>query len=417
MSSPAVVADPAARYAAVRTTTERLAQPLSPEDCQVQSMPDVSPTKWHLAHTTWFFETFVLESRPGFAPFHPRYRYLFNSYYNAVGEMYPRPRRGLLSRPSLEDVLAYRAHVDEAVGRLLEKGALSPAQEKVVELGLHHEQQHQELLVMDIQHVLATNPLHPAYDALPVPPVVDPGPMGFLDFEAALVEIGHAGEGFAYDNEGPRHRVFTEAFSLADRPVTCGEYLDFMADGGYERPELWLSEGWALIQQEGWRAPLYWEKGEKGWRRAGLTGLAAVRSDLPVVHLSYYEADAFARWKGGRLPTEAEWERAALHAEGAPGALQEDGWLQPLGVEGGGLRQMRGDVWEWTSSPYTPYPGYAPADGALGEYNAKFMSNQMVLRGGCCATPGDHLRLTYRNFFPPHSRWLFGGVRLAKDAG
>ena len=407
------------RFDAVRQASVDLASPLSAEDQQIQSMPDVSPTKWHLAHVTWFFETFLLQPNlEGYQPFDRVFGYLFNSYYEAVGERHPRPQRGLLSRPSLEHVLAYRAHVDEAMDRLI--GAVSDAAwarlEPLVELGLHHEQQHQELILMDIKHVFWTNPLLPAYAPAPYAPAETAPPLEWLDFDGGLIEIGHDGSGFAFDNEGPRHKVWIEPYRLASRLATCGEYLAFIEDGGYRRPELWLSDGWASVGREGWTCPLYWRSAEDGgWEIFTLSGERPLDPAEPVSHLSYYEADAFARWSGARLPTEAEWEAAA---SGSPssGNLAGQRHYHPRAASGGGLRQMIGDLWEWTMSPYVAYPRYQPPEGAVGEYNGKFMSGQMVLRGGAAVTPEDHVRITYRNFFPPAARWAFSGVRLAADA-
>ena len=388
-----------------------LVSPLSAEDCLVQSMDDVSPTKWHLAHTTWFFETFVLENQPAFQPYDPRFRVLFNSYYNAVGEQHPRPKRGLVSRPRLEEVLAYREAVDAKVSALLDHDDLDEDLRRVVEVGLQHEQQHQELILMDIKHVFSCNPDRPAYRDLSVAPEVRPPDSQWILFDGGLRDIGHAGQAFAFDNETPRHKAFVGAFALASRLVTVGEYREFMADGGYEMPELWLSDGWATIQAHDWKAPLYWEP--EG-RIHTLGGVRDLRDDEPVCHVSYYEADAFASWREARLPTEAEWEIAAATLE-VDGNFVESDFLHPAPTASPSLTQMFGDVWEWTSSPYVAYPGYRPLAGALGEYNGKFMSNQMVLRGGCCVSPQSHLRATYRNFFPPHSRWQFGGLRLARD--
>jgi ergothioneine biosynthesis protein EgtB len=405
------------RYREVRRATESLAASLSPEDCQLQSMPDASPVKWHLAHTTWFFETFVLESgAPGYRPFHPQFRVLFNSYYNTVGDQYPRPERGLLSRPSLEEVFAYRAHVDERMQTLLnrELRAEDPAA-SVIELGLHHEQQHQELILTDVKHGLSCNPLRPAYRDVVSPAAGTAGALRWNNFAAGVYEIGHNGDGFAFDNEGPRHRVALNAFEIASRPVTNAEYVEFIDDGGYRRPELWLSDAWATVQQRRWQAPLYWQPGEHGWDVFTLTGLRAVAPAEPVCHVSLYEADAFARWRGCRLPSEAEWEVAAA-PEPVVGNFVEQGVFHPAAAAGaGGLEQIYGDVWEWTQSAYGPYPGYRAVAGALGEYNGKFMCNQMVLRGGSCATPASHMRATYRNFFYPDSRWQFSGIRLARD--
>ncbi|MFN3514678.1 MAG: ergothioneine biosynthesis protein EgtB [Phenylobacterium sp.] len=408
--------DPAARYARVREATAALVRHLPIEDLTIQSMPDASPAKWHLAHTTWFFETFLLEPQlEGYRRFHPAYAYLFNSYYEALGPRQPRPQRGLLSRPPLSDVLAYRAHVDAGMARLLAERPDSVA--GLLDLGLAHEEQHQELILMDLLHLYAQSPLKPAYARAPALPVgADPGPMGAVEFEGGLVEIGHAGAGFAFDNEGPRHTAYLAPYRLADRLVTNAEWLAFMEDGGYARPELWLSDGWALVQAEGWRAPLYWEEGERGWLAMTLQGLRAIAPHAPVTHISFYEAEAYAAWAGARLPTEAEWEHAV---QGLPvrGNFLEDRQFGPsAAAPGQGLRQAYGDCWEWTRSAYGPHPGFRPAAGAVGEYNGKFMSGQMVLRGGCCVTPAGHVRPTYRNFFHPHQRWMFSGLRLAWDA-
>jgi len=409
-------ARPLERYLAVRRATETLTRPLTPEDQLAQSMPDASPTKWHLAHTTWFFETFLLI--PGLAdyrPFDPRFGYLFNSYYEAVGPRQPRPQRGLITRPSLDDVLAYRGHVDAGMTRLLAEGAGEHA--GLLELGLAHEEQHQELILMDILHLFAQSPLSPAYaPPRPLSPLADPGPAAQAAFHGGLAEIGHAGGGFAFDNESPRHKVWLAPYRLADRLVTNGEWLQFMTAGGYERPEFWLSAGWEAVQAEGWRAPLYWGLEDGVWRTMTLTGRRPVDPHAPVVHVSFYEAEAYAAWAGARLPTEAEWEHAV---RGLPvsGNFLDRARLEPAPApEGGGLRQMFGDVWEWTRSAYSPYPGFHAAGGAVGEYNGKFMAGQFVLRGGACVTPSGHARATYRNFFAPHQRWMFSGVRLAWDA-
>ncbi len=407
----------AADFRAVRARTLELAAPLSAEDQMVQSMPDASPTKWHLAHTTWFFETFVLAAQPGGGrASDPRYRVLFNSYYDAVGEQWTRARRGLLSRPSLTEVHDYRRFADEAVARLLETGGLTEAQLATIELGLHHEQQHQELLLTDIKHAFGTSLLEPAYR----PPLHgaapgEPRPIRFIGFGEGVVSVGHEGGGFAFDNEGLRHRRFQRAFAIADRPVTCGEYLAFIRDRGYARPELWLSDGWHACQAEGWRAPLYWAEREGRFAAYTLAGVHPVDEREPVMHVSYFEADAYARWAGARLPTEDEWERAATEAPAearGPGHFADSGRFHP----GPARAVFAGDVWQWTQSPYAPYPGYRPPPGALGEYNGKFMCNQMVLRGGSCLTPAGHWRPSYRNFFPPAARWQATGIRLAKDA-
>jgi ergothioneine biosynthesis protein EgtB len=398
------------RYGAVRDLTETLASPLSPEDQTVQSMPDVSPTKWHRAHTTWFFETFLLT--PGLAGYRercPEYGYLFNSYYEAVGARHPRAARGVITRPGIEEVAAYRRHVDGAMADLVERLERRPEAGTLglVELGVHHEQQHQELLLMDIKHVLSRNLMRPTYrDGAAAG---GPAPAsGWAEHHGGVVEIGHDGDGFAFDNESPRHPVLLAPFAVADRPVTCGEWQAFIDEGGYRRPELWLSDGWYAVQAEGWEAPLYWSRDGDGWEVFTLHGPKPVDPAEPVCHVSLYEADAFARWAGARLPTEAEWEVAVGPRVDAGQAL-DLGRLHP--AAGGGP----GQVWEWTGSAYLAYPGFRPAAGAVGEYNGKFMSNQHVLRGGCCVTPGGHTRPTYRNFFPPSARWPFTGVRLARD--
>ncbi|HKJ70616.1 MAG TPA: ergothioneine biosynthesis protein EgtB [Gammaproteobacteria bacterium] len=407
------------RYRRIRARTRALCAPLSAEDCSAQSMTEASPVKWHLAHTTWFFETFVLEAHePGFRPFDEAYRVLFNSYYNGIGEQHPRARRGLLTRPSLAEVLAYREQVDERVTTFLAGGA-PPEVRALVELGLHHEQQHQELILMDVKHLLSTNPLEPAYAPIRA---ASSGPgtapaMAWHPFPEGVREIGHSGGGFAFDNEAPRHRVFLEPFRLASRPVTCGEFQAFIADGGYRRPELWLDEGWATVRERGWEAPQYWRRNSSGgWELFTLTGRRPLDPAEPVCHLSYFEAEAYARWADARLPSESEWEVAQTEAGGTDGPFQEDGRLHPQAParSGEGLSQMLGGLWEWTASAYLPYPGFEPAGGAVGEYNGKFMVNQMVLRGGSCATPADHIRPTYRNFFPPDARWPFTGLRLAR---
>jgi ergothioneine biosynthesis protein EgtB len=395
-------------YPDVRARTEALAAVLSPEDQTVQSMPDVSPTKWHRAHTTWFFETFLLvPSLAGYDAFDPSYAYLFNSYYEAAGPRHSRVNRGQLSRPGIVDIASYRTHVDAAMGDLLDADPstvdkLAP----LVQLGLHHEQQHQELLLMDIKHVLSVNPLRPAYcaGAPGLHPVADaaPAPLAWHPAPGGVVGIGSAADGFSYDNERPRHDALLQPHEVADRLVTAGDWLSFMADGGYARPELWMSDGWATVQAEGWEAPLYWEADGTGWSVFTLGGLVPVDPTAPVCHVSWYEADAFARWSGARLPWEAEWEQAAPEPA-LPGATEgPGGWY--------------GQVWQWTASPYSPYPGFAPDPGAVGEYNGKFMVNQQVLRGSCCVTSPGHARRTYRNFFPPSARWPFTGLRLARDA-
>jgi ergothioneine biosynthesis protein EgtB len=406
------------RLLAVRRTTEALCEGLSAEDCQLQSMDDASPVKWHLAHTTWFFETFVLEpGLPGYRSPDPAYKVLFNSYYVGVGQRHPRPQRGLLSRPSLEAVRAYRGHVDQQLARFLQPGA-DASLAALAALGLHHEQQHQELILTDLKHHFSCNPLQPAYRPPPAAATAPLAPLRFLPFEGGLVEMGHAGGSFAFDNELPRHKVWLARFELGDRLVTQSEFAAFIADGGYRRPELWLSEGWDVRQREGWEAPLYWQGGPD-WQAFTLHGTQSLQGDAPVCHISYYEADAYARWAGARLPTEAEWEHAAQRsgdgAWQAAGALLDEARFHPAPApRGDGLKQLFGDTWEWTGSAYLPYPGYRPAEGAVGEYNGKFMINQMVLRGGSCATPRSHLRASYRNFFPAHARWQFSGLRLAR---
>lgn len=408
----------AERYRDVRRQTEALCEPLTPEDMMVQSCAEASPAKWHLAHTTWFFETFLLrEFLPGYKAFHPDFYWLFNSYYNAVSDQPLKKLRGSFSRPSLEEIVAYRQHVDAAMGRWIENGVDDEAARRM-DLGLNHEQQHQELLLYDIKHAFWSNPLHPAYHKSALTDDGEARRVEWIAHAGGLAEIGYGGAEFCFDNELPRHKVYLEPFALASRLVTCGEYLDFMRDGGYERAELWLSAGWDTVRAQGWRAPLYWFEDEGEWRVFTLQGAVDLRTVLtaPVCHVSYYEADAFARWAGVRLPTEAEWEIAA---EGLPaeGNLLETGELHPATRDGDGLRQMFGDVWEWTASAYLGYPGYAGLPGALGEYNGKFMSNQMVLRGGSAVTPASHIRSTYRNFFAPASRWQFSGVRLANRKG
>ena len=411
----------ARRYGEIRAQSETLAAPLSPEDQQVQSMPDASPTKWHLAHVTWFFETFVLTPHlPGYASFEPAYGFLFNSYYEAVGARHPRPDRGLLSRPPLAGVMAYRAHVDEAMDRLFRtlSGADWAGPGALIELGLNHEQQHQELLLMDIKHLLSRSPLGPAYRARNARESEAAPEMGWTGYEGGLNRIGDDGAGFAFDNERPRHRVVLEDYRLADRPVTNGEYRAFIEDGGYRDPLLWLADGWATVRAEGWEAPLYWRGTDGEWSEFGLAGEAPLDDDAPVCHVSHYEAAAYASWAGKRLPTEAEWEAAAPTVEEEGANLLASDRLHPAAAAANGHagpRQMIGDVWEWTASPYVAYPGFRASPGAVGEYNGKFMSNQMVLRGGCCATPPGHVRTTYRNFFYPHQRWPFTGIRLAED--
>ena len=404
-----------ARFRQVRRRTRKLVSPLSAEDMVAQSMPDASPAKWHLAHTTWFFETFLLLPR-GRVPFDPAFQYLFNSYYEALGERQPRAARGLITRPGAAEVMAYRDHVDAQIEDLLATTRLDNETEALVLLGFSHEEQHQELLLTDLLHLFAQNRIKPAYrSAAPRTPDGEAAPCTFTAIEGGVVEVGHDGVGFAFDNEGPRHEVLIRPYRLADRLVTNAEWLAFMADGGYRRADLWLSDGWSCRQANAWTAPLYWDRTETGWAAFGLRGLQPLEPAAPVVHVSFYEADAFARWSGARLPSEAEWEYAGGRA-GTPGAFLEEDHLLPRPSPGGPLAQMFGDVWEWTATPYLAYPGFRTAAGAVGEYNGKFMINQMILRGGSCVTSKAHVRLTYRNFFQPHQRWQFSGLRLAQDS-
>jgi ergothioneine biosynthesis protein EgtB len=406
------------RYREVRAATVALALPLSDADATVQSMPDASPAKWHLAHTTWFFESMVLTADSlNYKAFDERFNFLFNSYYESVGARQPRPLRGLLTRPTLAEVLAYRAYVDSAIAQLLQR---SPAERvlKVVELGCQHEQQHQELLLTDILHLFAQNPLRPAYrESVPLPVELIDKSQTYRSFPGGLVEIGHQGPSFAFDCEGPRHTVRIEPYRLSDRLVTNGEWAGFMADGGYRNPLLWLSDGWATVRSEGWSAPLYWEERDGEFWSMTLRGAQPIDPDAPVTQISYFEADAFATWASRRLPTEAEWE-AAAQSVAVAGNFVNSGRLRPRPAppRTGELRQMFGDAWEWTRSAFLPYPRFRPMEGALGEYNGKFMSGQFVLRGGSCVTPEDHVRATYRNFFAPNARWQFSGLRLAEDA-
>ena len=401
----------------VRRASMRIVEPLTPEDCAVQSMPDVSPAKWHLAHTGWFFEQFLLQPHmPGYRVFNDRFGFLFNSYYEAVGPRHARPERGLLTRPTLDEVIRFRAHVDEHMERLLESGRVPSDLQALVRLGLHHEQQHQELMLTDIKHVLSRNPLEPCYRVdLAQPPHAGASTgCRWVDFTGGLTEIGAREDlDFCFDNETPRHRVWLQPFQLASRPVTNAEYREFIRAGGYREPRHWLSDGWAAAQQEGWQHPLYWSGSLDSEFTLG--GRRDLQADAPVCHVSLYEADAFARWAGARLPTEAEWEVAAAGVSPA-GNLADSEALHPLPAgSDGASAQMFGDVWEWTASAYAPYPGFRAVAGAIGEYNGKFMCNQTVLRGGSCATPAGHIRSTYRNFFYPQSRWQFTGLRLARD--
>lgn len=418
---------PSLAYQRIRAQSLALADGLSAEDCQIQSMADASPVKWHLAHTTWFFETFVLAAAdPGYQPVDPAYRSLFNSYYVGIGARAPRAERGLMSRPSLDEVRGYRERIDARMLAALQAGRLSPTLLDTVALGLQHEQQHQELIVTDLKHHLSRNPLGPVYRAATTVAEGEAEALRWLAVEAGVERVGHDGEDFAFDNETPRHRVFVEPFELASRLVSNGEYQAFIADGGYHRPELWLSDGWDLVQAQGWRAPLYWC--EPGFddspgddRHYTLAGRQTRAAAAPVCHVSYYEADAYARWAGARLPSEAEWEVAAgqLQAAGRSvdgGGLEAGSFApQPAASAGEGIAQLFGDCWQWTQSAYLPYPGFQPAAGAVGEYNGKFMVNQMVLRGSSCATPRGHSRISYRNFFPPVARWQFSGIRLARS--
>jgi ergothioneine biosynthesis protein EgtB len=415
-----MLANLAERYAHTRSATETLCDPLEVEDFVVQSMPDASPTRWHLAHTTWFFETFVLARwEPGHTPFSADYPFLFNSYYNGVGEQFPRSRRGLLSRPTVAEVFRYRHAVDERMLRLLATRLDGNATQvaAIVELGINHEQQHQELMLTDLKHLFSCNPLRPAYRAAPArPPAARPGSNGWSAYRGGIVQIGHASSTFAFDNERPRHSVFLAPFEIRQRLVTAGEFLAFINDGGYRRPDLWLSLGWSTVQDQKWTAPLYWVRQDGEWWQFCLHGFRPLDVDEPVCHVSFFEADAFARWSGARLPAEAEWEHAATGVD-LQGSFLESERYHPGGDYGDhdGLVQLHGDVWQWTASPYTAYPGYRTAEGALGEYNGKFMCNQYVLRGGSCVTPASHMRTTYRNFFPPETRWQFSGIRLARD--
>jgi ergothioneine biosynthesis protein EgtB len=402
-----------ARYRSVRAFTEQLCAPLAPEDYVVQSMPDASPAKWHLAHTSWFFETFVLQPRvAGYTPFHPQFAVLFNSYYEAVGPRHPRPERGMLSRPSASEVYAYRKAVDTALLQWLASAELTTELRYILELGLSHEQQHQELLLTDLQHMLSKNPLAPVYTPSPVQrgSSSQPTAAGFERFPGGLAQIGDGNTAFAFDNERPRHRVVTEPYELSRRLVTAGEYLEFMRDGGYARAELWLSDGWRFVQDERIDCPLYWEAQGGSYQRFSLHGMLPVDPAEPLCHVSFYEADAFARWAGARLPTEAEWE-LAYAARPMVGQFAEPTQTTLLPVHTG---SPFGSAWVWTASPYVAYPGFRPAPGALGEYNGKFMCNQLVLRGGSCFTPAGHVRPTYRNFFPPTARWQVTGIRLAR---
>lgn len=434
-NTPATSTDPslADRYQQVRAFTNKLCETLGPEDCCLQSMPDASPVRWHLAHTSWFFETFLLKQDPQYQVFDQQYEVLFNSYYNSVGEQFPRAQRGLLSRPTLEEVLEYRQYVDRHLAASLERISDDAKLAQIVEIGLHHEQQHQELILTDLKHLFSLNPLLPTYReaSKSKQPATVPAQQ-WLEFDEGLYAVGHEGNGFSFDNESPRHRVFLEPFAIAGRPVASSEYLEFIADGGYTRPELWLSLGWHFVNELKHHQPMYWYECDEGWQEFTLAGLRKLDPSAPVTHISFFEADAYARWAGCRLPTEAEWEAAAeglaLTGNFADTLLVEKWPLHPtsrtiLPPSGESLEEredtrphgMFGDCWEWTASPYTPYPGYQAVEGALGEYNGKFMCNQYVLRGGSVATSSNHIRPTYRNFFPPEARWQFSGIRLAKS--
>jgi ergothioneine biosynthesis protein EgtB len=404
------------RLRATRALSGELAQSLSDEDQVVQVMDDASPTKWHLAHTTWFFEAFLLKRfLPGYQVFDERFEYCFNSYYESVGARQPRPKRGLLTRPSAEEVRAYRAFVDEALDRLFDS-ALDRAAAALIELGINHEQQHQELLLTDILALFAAEPLKPAYRETNPGVRGDTAALEWITFDGGILEVGHDGQGFAYDNEGPRHEALIRPFRLANRCVTNAEWITFIEDGGYRTPTLWLADGWNTVKAQEWCGPLYLEEDEGGYMQMSLLGFRPVDPAAPVTHVSYYEADAFARWAGARLPTEFEWEAASTNVP-LEGRTLGTGNLRPMPANPGqGLKQMIGDVWEWTASAYLPYPGFKAAPGAVGEYNGKFMCNQFVLRGGSCVTPEGHVRRTYRNFFYPHQRWQFTGLRLAGDA-
>lgn len=405
------------RLAQTRQTSLSLVAPLSAEDMVVQAMDDASPAKWHLAHTTWFFEAFLLSQYgTSYTPFSDDFAYCFNSYYEGKGERHPRAFRGLLTRPGADEVMAYRAHVDAALSKFMASGDVDETALDIVELGINHEQQHQELLLTDILFLFSCQPLRPAYRQAGITEADKAYSAEYIAFDGGVVQVGHDSSGFAYDNEGPRHDALIHPFALADRCVTKGEWLEFMDDGGYQRHEHWLMDGWTTVNSEGWCAPLYWEECDGEWLQMSLSGLRPVDPAAPVTHVSYYEADAFARWAGKRLPTEFEWEHAAsgLAEEGRTlggDALRPSPAAQPDGT----LQQMFGDVWEWTQSHYSPYPGYRPPEGAVGEYNSKFMCSQFVLKGGSCVTPDGHVRRTYRNFFYPHQRWQFKGLRLAED--
>jgi len=407
------------RYKTIRNFSEELVSPLETEDFVVQAIDNTSPTKWHLAHVSWFFETFVLEKAiPDYESLHPQYSYIFNSYYLQTGEPHTRSKRGLLSRPTVEQVFEYRRYVDDQILNFIDGASDEQIDEfgPVIEIGNHHEQQHQELMVTDFKYMFAQNPLYPKYKELDAPRGVNPDPINWINFDEGIYRIGNDGGEYTYDNEHPRHRKFLEPFALSDRLVTNGEFMEFMEDGGYRRSPLWLDDGWATVKENSWDSPLYWCKRDGEWHHYTLGGLRKVKPNEPVTHLSYYEADAYARWAGARLPREAEWEVAADDRPYNGNFVEEGNFHpRPLQENSNGLKQMYGDVWEWTMSSYEPYPGYEPLPGALGEYNGKFMCSQYVLRGGSCATSKTHIRNTYRNFFYPDARWQFNGIRLAKN--
>lgn len=408
-------------YQRVRAYTEFICSSLKAEDFVVQSMEDVSPTKWHLAHTSWFFETFLLcEAILNYQRYHPQYHHLFNSYYKLVGDPFSRPDRGLLSRPTVEEVYEYRKHIDQQMQRWFENASSQELDQyaSIIELGINHEQQHQELILTDIKHVLSINPLKPVFRETPAPSQSSHSDLEWIDIPEGIYEIGFEGDGFSFDNEGPRHRTFIEPVKIASRLVTNKEYMEFIDDGSYQQIDLWLSEAWETINQQKWQTPIYWCKQDGVWYQFTLSGLREIDPNEPVCHISYYEADAFSRWAGARLPTEFEWEAVAGHIAIQGNLLEQENFHPiPLSVNSNGsnLHQLYGDVWEWTQSAYSPYPGFRPQAGALGEYNGKWMCNQYVLRGGSCVTPQSHIRKTYRNFFPAHSRWQFMGIRLLKD--
>ncbi|MGD8782934.1 MAG: ergothioneine biosynthesis protein EgtB [Thioalkalispiraceae bacterium] len=403
-------------FTSVRTDSEAICQPLEKEDYGIQTMPDVSPPKWHLAHTSWFFETFILKPYlKNYRSYDPLFAHLFNSYYEQAGTFHPRPERGLLSRPTVDEIIAYRQHINGYMQELLTDSQHPEYKEiqRRTEIGIHHEQQHQELLLTDIKHIFAYNPLKPVYKDLAKPATAEPAELSWHEQPAGIYAIGNKGDGFAYDNEFPRHKVYLEPFRIARRLVTNREYLQFIMQGGYDNPALWLSDGWKTIQENNWRTPLYWENIDDRWFEMTLAGIRPLDLTAPLSHVSFYEANAYANWKGLRLPTEMEWEVVASDLD-IDGNLRDQGYLQPISSSESGLTQFYGDVWEWTQSSYTPYPGYRAAEGALGEYNGKFMSSQMVLRGGSCVTPKNHIRASYRNFFYPGDRWQFTGIRLAE---